>query len=220
MSKCWILVLYFLFQITFVFGQSSFEWNLNTGTELNIGSSFNPTLINNFEPMPGFNIGCRFQHNYTKRISMWGGMEYSRMYWKKKGVPYGFFPNEFVPYYYLYIGNQVRFPFAFQLNFGNKKSKFHTNIGISFVHTFQDNTRIKGFSFDKIKILALPDFIQQWNMGGFMGVGYSYQFLKKMKFYSELRFIIPLVANPAHTTDLNNSTRNLTISLTAGISFN
>ena len=194
-----------------LFSQSSFEMGITTGTELNIPSSGNLQNVNDYTVIPGFNVGLRLKHNWGM-FSFIGGIEYGRMYFSKR-MDYICDPGPCMPMpdTITLIANQFRLPILFQINLGQKKSKFFVNAGPCFLITFKDAGQDLTYGYPW-------GIVQTYNMGGMIGAGYSYQLKNWFKLFSELRFTVPIVSNPDGPT-IAKTTRNLNLSLQFGVGF-
>jgi len=204
-------------QVGTLYSQESFELVFSTGTELNIPSSSNPQNITNYHVLPGFNLSFRMQHNFESSYSLVGGIEYARMYWYHEGS-FTIIPEDY-SHHYIRIINQIRLPILFQVNFGKTKSRFYANTGIYLMVTFNDDQRT--FGYDKAKnewVVGAPKVVLPWNFGGALSVGYSYNLKPNMRLFAESRFLVPIFANPAYSTNFN-TTRNLSIQVSVGLSF-
>lgn len=215
-----LIFLISFFIIGNLFSQSNFEMGITTGTELNFASSSNYQNIKNYRAIPGFNIGLRLRHNFGI-FSLIGGIEYGRMYFIKQQEQSLDPMYMQTPETITLIANQIRLPILFQINIGQKKSQFFANIGPCFLITMQDagiNDYGYGYGYGYTGPGYPSGIVQTYNMGGMLGAGYSYQLKHWFKLFSEVRFTVPIVSNPAYTTDFN-TTRKLNLSLQFGVSF-
>jgi hypothetical protein len=205
-----------------VFGQSSFEVGVTAGVETNFPSSFNPDLIKDYRVQPGFHLGFRLQHNFNDHLSLAGALEYGRMYFYKEEYPAPDPVNPIMPDYYAFTANQIRIPVLVQYDVGKSKSRFFFNTGICFLGSTGDYKESQTWTYTtgKYVVRGFPsEVVLPWNVGGIISAGYSYRISPKTRFFSELRFMIPLVANPGYSENISNTIRSLNLNLTIGFSF-
>jgi hypothetical protein len=204
------------------FTQSSFEIGLAAGAEINIPSSFNPDLMKDYRVQPGFNLGFRLQHNFNDHISLIGSVEYGRMYFYKEAYPAPDPVNPIMPDYYSLTANQIRIPVLFQYTLGKSKSRVFFNTGVSFLASAGDEEESLTWTYNvgQYVVRGFPsEVVLPWNMGGIISSGYSYRISAKTRFFTELRCMIPLVANTVYATNITNTLRSLHLNLAIGLSF-
>lgn len=217
MKKLIVIIFFAFIKISLLQSQSSLELGFTTGTELSIPSSSNPANVSDYRIMPGFNLAFRIQHNFERRYSLVGGIEYGRMYWLRNSDPTAI-PEIYVDHW-IHIANQIRIPLLFQVNFGKSKSQFYLNTGMCFLGTFSDANSGSGYLPEsQTWISGSPNVVLPWNIGGILTAGYSYKIKETMRFIAESKFQVPIIANPAYSTNYN-TTRNLVIGLSVGLSF-